>query len=127
MDDVGGEVGDVGGEVGDVGGEVEVLQSVAAGALGSPDETPRSTGVNTLTGALGAGTVQMTVPVGADDASMTSDPTVISASASVVVACSSPCPMTSGIGKGIGAEAEQLVPSGHPGYPVETTRSTADP
>ena len=45
--DVGGPLGDVGGGlVGDVGGPLAAAQSVAGGELGSPDETPTLTGVD---------------------------------------------------------------------------------
>jgi hypothetical protein len=84
----GGSAGDVGGgPVGDVGGgEPSAPQSVAGGEPGSPDETPAATGVVGRKDSPAAGTVQMTVPLGADEASATDEPRVMPSSASVVVA-----------------------------------------
>ena len=131
LGDVGGVLlGDVGVVLlGDVGGPLDAptpLQSVAGGEPGSPDETPTSTGVVRRKDSPGAGTVQMTVPCGADDASTTSDPRVIPRIASVVVAWSIVCPMRYGIAIAMSGLSEQLG-TWHPGDPAETSRSTADP
>jgi hypothetical protein len=95
----GGPLGDVGGgPVGEVGGgPVGASQSVAGGEPGSPDETPTSTGVLMRKPTPAGGSLQMTVPFAADDASTTADPRVIPSSASVVVTRSIVCPRTYGI------------------------------
>jgi len=131
LGDVGGVLlGDVGGVLlGDVGGPLDAPtppQSVAGGEPGSPDETPTPTGVLRATDSPAAGTVQMTVPRGADDASTTCGPRVIPRSASVVVAWSIVCPTTSGIATTVSGLSEQIG-TWHPGDPAETSRSTADP
>jgi hypothetical protein len=100
LDEVGGgPLGEVGGgPVGDVGGgPLDASQSVAGGEPGSPDETPTSTGADMRKSVPAAGTVQVTVPLGAEDASSTADPRVIPSSASVVVTWSIVCPITPGI------------------------------
>ena len=95
----GGPLGEVGGgPVGDVGGgPLDSSQSVAGGELGSPDETPTLTGIAAENFTMAAGSVQMTVPLAADDASTAYDPRVMPSSASVVVTWSIVCPRTSGI------------------------------
>jgi hypothetical protein len=95
----GGPLGEVGGgPVGDVGGgPLDASQSVAGGEPGSPDETPTLTGVVMRKGTEASGSVQMTVPFAADEASTTVDPRVIPSSASVVVTWSIVCPITYGI------------------------------
>jgi hypothetical protein len=92
-------LGDVGGgPLGEVGGgPVDASQSVAGGAPGSPDETPTSTGVVRGKSTEASGSVQMTVPLAAEEASTTADPRVIPSSASVVVTWSIVCPITYGI------------------------------
>jgi hypothetical protein len=123
----GGSLGEVGGgPVGDVGGgPLDASQSVAGGEPGTPDETQTLTGVVTKKRILALGSVQVTVPFAADDASTTYDPRVISSSASVVVTWSIVCPITSGMLTARPPWGQ--VGSWHPGDPFETSRSTADP
>jgi hypothetical protein len=95
----GGPLGEVGGgPVGDVGGgPLDASQSVAGGELGSPDETPTLTGVVKRKSTEASGSVQMTVPRAADEASTAYDPRVMPSSASVVVTWLIVCPITYGI------------------------------
>ena len=100
LDEVGGgPLGEVGGgPVGDVGGgPLDASQSVAGGEPGSPDETPTLTGVVAGKCSPAPGSVQMAVPLAADDASAAYDPRVRPSSASVVVTWSIVCPITPGI------------------------------